>query len=429
MTEENLIGGKLTSRFYRLPFKEGSRILTQETLEAHTKFRIYKSPYWGTSIKSVSFKNYIMTKILKVEQEPLVQIYFKVEHDYLLISCSVDTDDTYLSWYVYRALRVMMWNGEYDFQAYYWPACFDEETGRSKFLKIFNDRCGFDIELKDGFKGLFRPDDPFPLVDGRKVLERIPVKSTTNTLNCLGKGIGYCLADTSLRSYHSNHYPFLIPYVFTVNANLKTVKTFEHFVFNEADIGDLTLSHEQVELNEVCFEMKRVALLSTRAYGDTPEREQEITATNAANKKKIHQLWNRVWPLLVAQGFTHYWFTYGMRNVQKKPMKKLMEPVSFSDEVPRLSFLLTDKGDYYELFLRFKIKGKLLHFREHGQALPMVCSKGQTLWYLLEAEMDGDMVMFFSEFKFKIQIPKTYYAEYFEKHLKALEKFYEVMVK
>ncbi|RYD94436.1 MAG: hypothetical protein EOP54_17510 [Sphingobacteriales bacterium] len=372
----------------------------------------------------------MMTKSLKLEHEPLVEIYFKLEHDHLLISCSVDTHETYLSRYVYRALRVMMWNGEYDFQSYYWPACFDEATGRIRFLKIFNDRRGFDIELKDGFKGLFRPDDPFPLINGRKVLERAPVKPTTNTLNCLGKGIGYCLADTSLRSYHSNHYPFLIPYLFTANANLKTVKSFEHFVFNEEDIDDLTLSHEQVELNEACFEMKSIALLCTRAYGDTPEREQEITATNAEKREEIHTLWNRVWPLLVAQAFTHYWFTYGMRNVQKRPMKKLMEPAAFAVEVPRLSFLLTDKGDYYELFLRFKIKGKLLYFSEDRQALPMVCSQGEPLlWYLLEAAMDWDMVMFFSEFKFKIQVPKAYYAAHFEKHVKALEKFYEVIVR
>jgi len=434
MTEQNLIDGKPISRFYKLPFNKGSRVLTQETLEAHNDFKATDKTYylWGKDI--ISFKRGLVTmKAAQVDEkmniEQTAKIYFKVEYDHLLISCELDTNSTYLSWDVYRTLRAMMRKGEVDFNDYYWPACFDEATGRSKFLRIFNDRQGFDIKLKDGFKGLFRPDDPFPLINGRKVLERAPVKPTTNTLNWLGKGIGYCLADTSLRSYHSNHYPFLIPYIFTTNADLKSVKSFECFVFNQSDITDLPLSQEQEELNEACFEMKGVALLCKRAYGDTPEKEAEITATNASNKKKIHQLWNRVWPLLVAQGFTHYWFTYGMRNVQKRPMKKLMEPAAFAVEVPRLSFLLTDKGDYYELFLRFKIKGKLFHFREHGQALPMVCSQGKPLlWYLLEAAMDWDIVNFFSEFKFKIQVPKAYYAAYFEKHVKAWEKFYEVIV-
>jgi len=432
MTEQNLIDGKPISRFYKLPFKEGSRVLTQEMLEAHNDFKAAENAYylWGKDI--ISFKRGLVTmKAAQVDEKMNVKqtakIYFKVEYDHLLISCELDTNSTYLSWDVYRTLRGMMRKGEVDFNDYYWPACFDEATGRSKFLKIFNDRRGFDIELKDGFKGLFRPDDPFPLVNGRKVLKRAPIKPTTHTLTLLRKGIGYCLADTSLRSYHSNHYPFLIPYIFTANADLKTVKSFEHFVFNEADIADLPLTHEQKELNEACFEMKSIALLCTRAYGDTPEKEQEITDTNVSNKNKIHELWNRVWPLLVAQGFTHYWFTYGMRNVQKKPMKKLMEPVAFAFEAPRLSFLLTDKGDYHELFLRFKIKGKLFQFRERGQALPMVCSKGQALWYLFEAEMDADLVNFFSQFNFKIQIPKAYYTEHFEKHIKALGKFYEVI--
>lgn len=427
MTEQNLIGGKPISRFYRLPFKEGSRVLTQGTLEAHSKFRISKSPYWDTSTKAVSFKNYMMTMCLKLEQEPLVQIYFKVEHDYLLISCSVDTDDTYLSWYAYRALRVMMWNGECDFQRYYWPACFDEATGRVRFLKIFNDRSGFDIGLKNGFKGLFRPGDVFPQLNERKVLARAPVAHTKVTITLLGLRIGYCLAYTSLRSYQSNHYPFLIPYICTINADLKTVKSFERFVFNEGDTDGLALSHGQEELNEICFKMKSIALLGSRSYADKQEEEKGIKDTNAEKKEEIHQLWNTVWPLLVAQDFTHCWFTYGMRNVQKRPMKKLMGRATFASGVPSLSFLLTDKGHYYELFLRFKIKGKLFHFGEYGEALPMVYSQGQTLWYLLEAAMDGDLVSFFSQFKYKIQVPKAYYAAHFEKHVMALQEFYEVI--
>ncbi|RYY65665.1 MAG: hypothetical protein EOO13_16855 [Chitinophagaceae bacterium] len=424
------------SRFYRLPFKQGGRVLTQETLEAHNDFKAADNTYylWGKDI--ISFKRGLVTmKAAQVDEkmnvEQTAKIYFKVEYDYLLISCELDTNSTYLSWDVYRTLRAMMRRGEFDFTAYYWPACFDEATGRSKFVRVFNDRQGFDIKLKNGFKGLFRPDDPFPSIDERnKVLERASVKPTTQTVVELGNGIGYCLAYTSIRFYESQHYPFLIPYLFTANADLKTVKSFEHFVFNETDIDNLELSPEQKELNESCYAMKNIAHLQRWTGIYTTEKAKDVEEKNLANKHEIHQLWNKAWPLLVAQGFTHYWFTYGIRNVQKRPKKQSMKLATFSVEVPRLSFLLTDKGDYYELFLRFKIKGKLFCFDDDGQALPMVYSQNQSqVWYLLEAAIDGDLVNFFSEFNFKIQVPKAYYGAHFEKHVMALEKFYEVIVR
>lgn len=435
MTDSILIGGKPLSRFYKLAFEKGSRILKQQLLDAHTDFGVADKRYYLYSKDVISFKRGLVTmEVSQIDEKWTIykptRIYFKVEYDHLLISCALDTDNAYLSWDAYIALRLMMQRGEVDFQEYYWHACFDEVTGRSKFVRVFNDRQGFDVKLKDGFKGLFRPDDPFPVVDERKVLERALVKPTTNTFTLTAKGIGYCLADTSLRSYHSNHYPFLIPYVFKANAKVRTVKSYERFVFNEADAADLSHSHEQEELNEACFEMKRVALLCTRAYGDTPEKIQEITDTNASNKKKIHKLWNRVFPLLVTQSFTHYWFTYGMRNVQKRPMKKLLKPTAFTVEVPRLSFLLTDRGDYYELFLRFKVKGKRMEFSDDRQALPLVCSQNHPeLWYLLEAELDANIVVFFGGFKYRIQVLKAYYTEHFERYVKGLERFYEVEYK
>ena len=251
MIDSMLIAGKPLDRCYKLPFEKGGRVLSQQVLEAHTDHRVPDNQYYLYGQYIISFKRGLVTmEVSQIDEKWTIykptRIYFKVEYDHLLISCAPDTDSTYLSWDVYLALRIMMRKGEYDFNAFYWPVCYDETTGRLKFIKVFNDRQGFNIELRDCFKGRFRPDKPFPMVIERKILDRGLVKPTTNTLTLLRKGIGCCLADTSLRSYHSNHYPFLIPYLFTANANLNTVKSFEHFVFNEADVADLPLSHEQI---------------------------------------------------------------------------------------------------------------------------------------------------------------------------------------
>ncbi|RZK39063.1 MAG: hypothetical protein EOO90_20120 [Pedobacter sp.] len=435
MIDSMLIAGKPLDRFYKLPFEKGGRVLSQQVLEAHTDHRVPDNQYYLYGQDIISFKRGLVTmEVSQIDEKWTIykptRIYVKVEYDHLLISCAHDTDSTYLSWDVYLVLSVMMRKGKYDFNTYYWPACYDEKTGRLKFIKVFNDRRGFDIELKDGFKGLFRPDDPFPLLDDRKVMERAPLRTTSHTITTTGKGVGYCLAHTSLRHYESHHYPFLIPYVFTANADRRTVKSFERFVFSEADLDALTLSSEQEALNDSSFAMRTIAQLHTWVGRYTPEKGQVAEEKNAENKKAIHLRWNSVFPLLVAQSFTHYWFSYGMRNVKNRPKKQSMKSTKFASEVPCLSFLLSDKGDFYELFLRFKINGKIMQFSDERQALPLVCSQIQPeLWYLLEAEMDAEVVAFFLEFKYKIQVPKAYYTIHFERYLKSLDACYEVAYK
>ncbi|MCX3267205.1 hypothetical protein [Pedobacter agri] len=426
------IAGKPMDRFYKLPFEKGGRVLRQQVLEAHTDHRVAENQYYLYDKDIISFKRGLVTmEVSQIDEKWTIykpaRIYFKVEYDHLLISCTLDTDCTYLSWNVYLALSVMMRKGAVDFNPYYWPACYDQTTGRLKFIKIFNDRQGFNIELRKGFTGLFRPDDPFPLLDGRQTMKRDTRQATTHTLTSTGRGVGYCLAHTSLQHYGSHHYPFLIPYVFKSNADRRTVKSFERFVSIEADLDGITLSPEQKTLNERSFEMRSIAPLHTWTDRYTPEKEKEAEEKNAAHRKALHMHWNKVLPLLAAQSFTHYWFTFSMRHIKDRPAKRSMERMTFSIEMPRLSFLLSDKGDYFELFLRFKIAGKLMLFHNDRQALPLVRSQAQPeLWYLLEAEMDAEVVAFFCEFRCKIQVPKDYYEEHFERYVRQLETYYEL---
>ncbi|RYD71585.1 MAG: hypothetical protein EOP55_20285, partial [Sphingobacteriales bacterium] len=425
MDKSQTIAGKPLDRFYKLPFEKGGRVLSQQVLEANTAFRADKNPYYQVNTKVINFKHGLIIMRLQIEEEPAVQIYFKVEYDHLLVSCSVDTDESYLSRYVYRTLRAMMWNGVKDFQEYYWPACFDLKTGKSKYLNIFNDRSGFEIKLKENFKGFFRPDDQFPYFTARIVVDRMPIKRNCMLSNPVAQGIGYCLVNTDLEWFHSNHYPFLIPYLFTSKADRKSVKSFERFVFDDDDAAGMMLSPQQLVLNQICFEMKQLAPLQFLKFKDTPEREVEIRQANCTNRDKLFRLWHKVMPILVCQSYTHYQFTYGLRNIERRPMKKRMQPAAFSIEVPKLSFLLSDRGDYYELFLRLKIKGKLFKFGTHEQALFLVCAKHQpNLWYLLEAELDGVLVAFFVKVGFKMQVPMAYYTIHFERYLKGLEAFY-----
>jgi hypothetical protein len=116
-----------------------------------------------------------------------------------------------------------------------------------------------------------------------------------------------------------------------------------------------------------------------------------------------------------------------MRNVAGKPVRRDMKLAFFSMDIPVLSFLLRDKGGYYELQLRLKVKGKLLKLSSDSIGLFLVCDCVKTyLWYLLGAEMDYRLVWFFSKVNFRVQVPKGYYKAHFERYVEGIERWYVV---
>ncbi|MFC1223017.1 hypothetical protein ACFE6N_04360 [Pedobacter sp. BG31] len=424
------IAGKPLSRFYQLPLEEGSRVLRLAVLDQiasrwHSTFSVGKKPE-PLAMQSLSFDQGLLTVHVKLGGEE-ARVYVGVEYDCLLVSCSVDTDESYLGHYAYLTLRAMMRSGYCDFQEYYWPACFALGNKRSRYVDVVKKPGGFTITLKKKFSGLFRPGDDFPDVTERTVVPRERLLDKHAMARLAPVNIGYCFANTDLLNFHSNHYPFLIPYVFSATAYLKTVKSFKRFVLNPHDVDGVSLSPQQQELNSICFAMKEIAAIRFNANGHLPEKAAETHKLNEANQLALLKLWNKALPLLMQQRFTHYFYTYGLRNVTGKPVMRDMKMVEFAMEVPVLSFVLKDEGDYYELELKLKVKGKLLHLNMDQPGLFLVCDRDKPyLWYLLEAEMDYKLVLFFSKVNFKVQVPKGYYREFFEGFVEGIERWYEV---
>ncbi|QNR85884.1 hypothetical protein H9N25_05405 [Pedobacter riviphilus] len=427
MTKPITIAGKPLSRFYQLPLEKGSRVLSLAVLDQvasglHSTFGIGKKPDLPV-IQSLSFDQGLLVVNVILGKEDVARVYIGVEYDCLLVSCSVDTDETYLGHYAYLTLRAMMRSGYCDFQEYYWPACFALGTKRSSYVDVVKKPGGFTITLKKKFSGLFRPGDDLPDVTERVVVPRERLSGKYVMARLAPVSIGYCFANTDLQHFHSNHYPFLIPYVFAATAYLKTVKSFKRFVLNPHDVDGISLSPQQEELNSICFAMKPLAAIRFSANGHLPE----TNAINDANQLMLFKLWNKALPLLMQQHFTHYCYTYGMRNVTGKPVTRDMKLVEFSMEVPVLSFVLKDEGDYYELQLKIKVKGKSLHLNRDQPGLFLVCDRAKPyLWYLLKAEMDYKLVWFFSRVNFRVQVLKGYYKEFFEGFVEGMERWYEV---
>lgn len=412
--------------FFRLPLKDGTRVLTIDTLNRYSDFRRPKRPYLRIERRRISFQNELLTIGVTLNSEDEEKVYIKVTASELLVCCSVDTTDSYLSRYAYFALYDMMsiYN-ETDFEDYYWQGFFDE-NGQSKYLKIKLYRGCLTVHPKLRYKGMYKPSQLLPLafsyIEKREptgvVISERPQKDAQDI-------IGFCLAYTSLEKWHSNHFPFLVPYTGILNKRLESVKGFKKYVLESADLPNREIDNLQQELIDICFEMKKIALVKYREFRDDELAEQHKKKSNRDNFCELLELWHQALPLLSGSTFTHSRFTYGMRNIKGKPNKQDMRPCVFSSEVPEICFLWKDRGDYFKLELRFMVKGVMYEVSSFYCTAFFISAGGHhKIFYLLQSVTECDLMDFFSRRSFQLLMLKPHYELYCKDFVASLRKIF-----
>jgi len=112
--------------FFHLPLEKGTVILSQETLNNHSAFRRTKRPFLNIKQRKVSFHQEILTIGITLGEEKEEMVYLQVKPTELLVGCSVDTSEHYLSRYAYYVLQDLMnHSGECDLRNF---------TGRISFI-------------------------------------------------------------------------------------------------------------------------------------------------------------------------------------------------------------------------------------------------------------------------------------------------------
>lgn len=413
-------------KFFRVPLEQGTFCLLEKTLNAYSKFR-RPSYYLRVETTILQFKDEILTLSVKLPDEPKRLVYLKVTQHELLVSCDFDTDQTYLSRYAYFALLDQMgYHGKAYFDKYYWPDFFDSKKGNSKFLKIFNDRKGFDIYLKSKYPTFYKPgynllnllfcQELLKIESNRKILLEEDLKKTDYA-------IGFALADTILTSFHSNHYPFLVPFHGVLSKDRERIKNFTSFHLNESDSSELILSQNQKELTDICIKMREFARISNADWQNGfVANEEEIE-----KGEQLFKLWQDAYPLILSQKHLYFFHTRGLKYVKGKPSRSWMRPCEFRKEIPQLVLKKTDKGDYFQVELLFKINGKL-NVPHYPDLAFFIRSKSNWLKkYLLENFNDYLVTAFFAKTQYKIAVLKPHYKGDFENFIKALTKRYEII--
>ncbi len=415
--------------FFRLPLEPNSVKLTLKTLNIYSEFRRPKKPYLRINVRKIYFRKEVLTIGVKLDDEMEERVFIHVTEKELLVSCTVDTDETYLSRYAYFGLLEMMSIYDYyNFEKFYWPNFFERNTGKSKYLNIINDRKGMDVTIKAKYPYFYKPGHQL-------ITPSLPAPFPSRSINAVSESfidtlsdhaIGYCLADTNLHSLHSNHFPFLVPYLGELTKSKDSVKKYITFLTKPGEIPYLQFTTAQKQLNDICFKMMELAPVKSIFYQATEEEAEEITNNNATRKKVLFTLWQSCISLLHCQIHQSYYFTYGISNVKGKPRKKDLDYCKFSLEVPKLCFLLADKDDYYQLELRFKAQGKTFIPYEFNTAFFISSKTDPLTFYLLSSFADYEVTSFFARHKFKIAVLKDHYKNEFKDFVDRLGQIYEI---
>ncbi|RZL32942.1 MAG: hypothetical protein EOP00_33370 [Pedobacter sp.] len=236
--------------------------------------------------------------------------------------------------------------------------------------------------------------------------------------------ISYCLADTNLNSFHSNHYPFLLPYKGSLKENRHIKSKACIFVTKNAETSFLHLTSIQRQLNDIVFEMIELAPINSILMQTTVGKN--INTTPQKRERALFTLWQKAISLVYYQEHQFYYFTYGMSNVFRKKNKKDIQQCKFSEKVPRLFFLEVDKGDYYQLELRFKIARRNFIPYEFNTAFFINSRQDPLTFYLLGSFAEYEVTSFFAQHKFKIAVLKEHYKNEFKDFVDRLRELYEV---
>lgn len=417
-----------TENFFRLPFIPDTRILTENTLNQYSEIRKPKRGYLAIKTRKISFSNELLTIGVILDREPEELVYIKVTISELLVSCSVDTDENYLSRYAYFTLSgLIYYHSEYDFEDYYWPGFFDQHSGVSKYLMIHKSKDSLLVSSKARYKGLYKPGKQLVVIAGnipilRKVSPIIQEKSPKEGHEILG----FCLADNNNERHRTNHYPFLIPYIGTLNKDKTKVRGFKTYVLNEMNLSEIDLSEEQQRLIEICFAMKKIALVANPEYKEDVQVLAEKRNQNKDNFNSLFELWQQALPLLSGRLYTHYCYTFGMRHLRGKPTRSYMIPCSFNNEIPEICFLWKDKGDYYKLELRLKLSGEIhqVQYYYNTAFFAMLCYSPRK-YVLLNSVMDSELVSYFQKSQFQLLVLKKHYDGYCKDFVDQLREKYQ----
>jgi hypothetical protein len=213
-----------------------------------------------------------------------------------------------------------------------------------------------------------------------------------------------------------NYLPILVPVKGIFDKVGKNIKSFGK--------GFANISENLLTTND----RQQLYNLSKAMYSPATDRHkfdrQEMLAGEMHIAKNFHQ-WEQALPVLSEQPFIYkYDLAHPRYFMNNPPRRKYLERITISTERPQLQFVLKDKGNYYQLFLQYLVRGVPVK-NPVEDALFFVYN--DTQYHLLGSVRDAAMVQWMSGYHNLISVLKRSFHLFEKEILKGIEAIYPVV--
>lgn len=406
--------------FYTIPLENSELTLKKDVLNKHYEpLPKGRNAYMGTHESYVRYENEIFKIAVYLVNVEVKHIYLHINIDEIQVACECGMPGGKLCAHAYFGLHRILWyREEVSLKTYYWPGITAELKGKNKFLDIKLGDHHLLIEPKKEYGTIYKAGLGFDGAVDLKLKKQDDNPITTNEGNHLV--IGYALVYSSLW-YASAHLPFLLPFIAETNKKGDQIAYYKHYLHRDKS-APIKLTHDQIILNEMCFDMYDIAV----GVGRLPDSRQFEQWQGFI--PTIIDLWRKVIPKLQYQTYVKSTLSYGYKNWMKRPRKLDTRNCRIHADNLLITFLLKEHEDYYTLELVTKLRYGTLSSKHYKDPL-FIQDSGINYFYLVSSQQDDNLLNWLDENGNKVTVLKTHFAEFQIAFLNPLSEIYQVIFK
>lgn len=402
--------------FYEIPLENDELILTKSVLFRHYQRLADDKRYTDrASVRSASFEKDVYKLIVDLPKDKNHHLYVHIERFQLFVACDCGMPEHALCKHAYYGLFYLMHYKDMSLKPYYWPGLQQEVKEGYKYLDVNAYGHHVDITPKKEYGNLYKTGLGFSSDD---VLTFSEKKSDAITLG--NKDIlGYAIVYTS-SGRRSSHYTFLSPFIGKTSKDGKSIVAYHQYLRREKHFAhSVSMSNEQIMLNERCFDMFAISKSAFKSDSDLKNLNwSEVISP-------LLSLWQKVMPkLLQEKNLVACFNFYGLKYWQDKPKKIDMHPCKLSPHKIHISFILKQRKEDYTLVPTIRVNNATL--TDFDKISLFMVDKNDHSFYLVNSVQDEVLLNWLKLFGYRLTILKHDIDDFKERFLNQISECYDV---
>jgi hypothetical protein len=390
--------------------------ITKETLYNHYKHhptKKHRSPW--IRVFCLNYHYDVFTVGVLLANEKTFKIFLHLSKDELHVGCECGMPGEELCYHAYHGLFKLMHYHSMKLERYYWPELTTEHKGEFKFLEVDVNWANIKITPRKEYGNIYKKE--FGFLDAEELTfekqqqpEMSPSKGNQEVL-------GYALMYIRM-NYANTHLPFIMPFIGTTNKAGDGIAFYQHYLRKDKPFThNLKLTDEQIMLNEISYDMFKLSKSVGKQYNEVNTESWKAAAPIMLN------LWRKVIPKLKYEKYVKSCYTWGFKNWHDKPRKSDMHTSKILMDQLSISFVLKDKGEYFNLELLVKAGER--NITPHALKIPLfVMDTGTNTFYLVNSMQDENLLNWLSKYNSRLTVMKAHFENFKNRFLSPLSKCY-----